>query len=92
MQTNYFLFFELIGDLPNNLFSESMGLETPKTVVAKHRRRNDGKSGGGGGGKKKYDMESRIHESFESKNKAVEFSVFCETGSNFSNNLCELKQ
>ena len=46
----------------------------------------------GSGGKNKAELEIRMQKSFESKNKAMEFSVFCETSSNLSSNLRELKQ
>ena len=74
-----------IGDLPDNLFSESRGQPIPKTTTTTPRTRNKKD------GNKKSDSEKRMQESFEARNNAVEFSIMCETSNNLKRNLSELK-
>ena len=59
-------------------------MNTPKVVVKNTRK---DRSGSGKGN----DSEQSMQESFEARNKAVEFSVLVETGCNLGNNLQELK-
>ena len=69
------------------MFSESRGLDTPQTVLP--RTRNTKNSGIGK--KQLSESERTMQQSFEARNKAVEFLVLCQTESNLGNNLRELK-
>ena len=72
--------FIITGDLTDNLFSESVGGEPPVKKDKSNKKR----------GRPISDQERKMQLSFEKKNKAVEFTLFCETSANLSSNLREL--
>ena len=92
--TCYFIFITIIyaGDLPDNFFSESHGLDKPKRTNPFRRKVDGNKTGGDGRGRKVSNEEKKMHMSIESKNKAVSFSLYCETTSNLAGRIRELRK
>ena len=82
------MFNYILGDLPPNLFSESNG-DAPNGGNAPSGKKGSG--GKKGKGRPIPNSERLMQEKFYEKNKAVEFSVLCETTANLSKNLREMK-
>ena len=70
------------GDLPEYLFSESVG----GNVLPRRKDKTKNPCGRPGN-----DQEQKMQESFESRNKALEFTLFCKTSANMSKTLRELR-
>ena len=72
---------KITGNLASNQFSESVGGKAPpKDPKAKRGR-----------GRPVSDPERKMQESFESRNKAIEFTLFCETSASMCKTLRELR-
>ena len=67
-------------------------MEKPKRTNPFRRKADGSKSGGDGRGRKITNEEKKMQLSIESKNKAVAFSLFCETTSNLSSRVRELRK
>ena len=67
-------------------------LQKPKTTNPFRCKGGNSKSNGDGRGRKISNEEKKMQLSIESKNKAVAFSLFCETTSNLSSRVRELRK
>ena len=75
-----YLFLIQTEELPENLFSESVGGKPPPKDDGKKRKR----------GRPLTDSERKMQESFEARNKTVEFVLLCETSANLDQTLRQL--